>query len=224
VTASWWATIACAALSVWSEGCAEQPLPAQPLPPLVRDAPRERAPISVDEPLVIPGERLAWDVAWRGLSVGTLQLATNAQADGAPGAPPAVAMRSELRLHGFAARVAPVHHDLTTTVARAAVRGERARDVHGAVAILRAWSRSPVPPGYLMVRFRGARYRVDVNSPRAESGSIRVDGRVVRVGERQEVALSFTMWLSAEPSRIPQRLEAEHDGDHIVAELIDRAL
>jgi len=224
VTASRWATVACAALGAWSAGCAEKPLPAQPLPPLVRDAPRERAPIAVDEPLLIPGERLAWDVAWRGLSVGTLQLATNARADGAPGAPPAVVMRSELRLHGLAARVASVHHDLTTTVERAAVRGERARDVHDAVAILRAWSRSPAAPAYLMVQFRGARYRVDVNSPRDESGSIRVEGRVVRVGDRQEVALSFTLWMSAEPARVPQRIEAEHDGDHIVAELIDRAL
>ncbi len=221
-------------------GCAERPLAAHSLPELVSTAPARPTPISVAEPLLVAGERMAWNVSWRGLDVGRVQLAVGNERRRA------VTVTSEFTTQGLAARMAPVRHELTTLIdggtglpldgidvlftdgvsKRAEYTNERFRSdevhtFHTALATLRAWAQPRAQPGYLMVLHQRDLYRVDVATPTVEQQRLRVDGRAAKL-ENDGKPMSFTLWLSLDAARIPLALEIDDGRGRVAAELIDR--
>jgi hypothetical protein len=220
--------------------CAEQSLAAQPLPELMSPEPGRLSPISVADPVLVNGERLAWDVSWRGLQVGRVQLAVGNERRRA------VTVTSEFTTAGMAARMAPMRHQLTTLVdgntglpldgidilvtdgvsKRAEYTNERFRSdevhtFHSALAVLRAWAKPNAKAGYVMVLHQRDLYRVDVASPTVEDQRLRVDGSAAE-SENSGKPIAITLWFSLDAARVPLALEVEDGRGRVAAELIER--
>jgi hypothetical protein len=97
-------------------GCAEPPLAAHALPELAAARP---AAIQVQGLRLRPGERMTWDVRFRGISIGRAELTVSAEGVSAPSD---VVVSSRFRTNDLASSIMRVSHDLTTMVDGAALR------------------------------------------------------------------------------------------------------
>jgi hypothetical protein len=74
-------------------------------------------------------------------------------------------------------------------------------------------------PGFVYVVVAGKLYRIDVMSPLVVESkgrkTLRVDGRIA--GE----PMAFSLWLSADLSRVPLRVEVTADDARVSAELVE---
>lgn len=179
-----------------------------PLPELVTPG-APAAPIAVRELLLVPGERMIWDVHWKGLTVGKIELDVDGDA-----------VHSRFRTGAVVSTVASIDHELATDLdrpgARAAsqhevlavdgetrtidavfdgagyriagqpqqaVRRGGAHTLHSALGALRAWARPGAAPGFLTVLIAGEPVRLEVAEPVPEAlgerAALRIDGRAI---------------------------------------------
>jgi len=177
-----------------------------PLPELVMPGSTD-APLAVRELLLVPEEKLIWDVHWKGLTVGRAELTVDGDQ-----------VHSRFRTGAVVSTVTSIDHELATvldrTGARAAsqhealtvdgdartidavfdgagyrIAGQPAQAVqrgsvhtlHSALGALRAWARPGAAPGFLTVLIAGEPVRLEVGEPVAESlqdhQALRVDAR-----------------------------------------------
>jgi hypothetical protein len=100
-------------LTWWlASGCAEPQLPSQALPELSAASTAPTA-LAADELLFTPGERMAWDVRMRGISVGTAELVV---AGAGVASPSELVITSRFRTNDLASSMLSVEHRLITVV------------------------------------------------------------------------------------------------------------
>lgn len=221
--------------------------PIKPLPELVV-ARSPVAPLAVRELLLVPQEKMIWDVHWKGLTVGRIELAVGTDD-----------VHSRFKTAAIVSTVTAVHHELATVVDRLAARpsaqhetlsfdgeaktidatfdevgyrigdgapkalagGVRVHTLHTALGALRAWARPGARPGFLLMLVGGKELRLELAEPVAEQLSDRAALRVdgrVRGGEQPA---QITIWLHAGEDRTPLRIEVASDDARITAELVD---
>lgn len=221
-------------------------VPIRPLPELVMpEAPA--APIAVRELLLVPQEKMIFDVHWKGLTVGRVELAVEADL-----------VQSRFRTGAVVSTVTSIDHELATVLDRVGARAASQREalkvdgeartidavfdgagyriegqlpqtvkrgqvhtVHSAIGALRAWARPGARPGFLIVLLAGEPIRLEVSEPVPEDlhdrAALRIDGRAVGGASPATV----TIWLRAGEDRTPLRLELASDETRVVAELIE---
>lgn len=234
-------------LSLFLAACGRGPgIPIQPLPELVM-AEAPAAPIAVRELLLVPQERMIWDVHWKGLTVGRVELAVDGDE-----------VHSRFRTGSVVSTVTSVQHELATVLDRVGARPASQREaltvdgearaidavfdgagyriegqpphtvkhgsvhtLHSAIGVLRAWARPGAKPGFLFVLFAGELLRLEVAEPVAEQlgdrATLRIDGRAVG-GATPAIV---TIWLRAGEDRTPLRIELASDDSRVTAELLD---
>jgi len=221
-------------------------LPIQPLPELVM-AEAPAAPIAVRELLLVPQERMIWDVHWKGLTVGRIELAVDGDE-----------VHSRFRTGSVVSTVTSVQHELATVLDRVGARPASQREaltvdgearaidavfdgagyriegqpphtvkqgsvhtLHSAIGALRAWARPGAKPGFLFVLFAGELLRLELAGPVAEQlgdrATFRIDGRAIGGATLATV----TIWLRAGEDRTPLRIELASDDGRVTAELLD---
>lgn len=227
--------------------CAPGPgIPIKPLPELVMPEP-PIAPIAVRELLLVPQEKMIWDVQWKGLTIGRVELAVDGDE-----------VHSRFKTGAIVSTVTSIQHELATvldrTGARAASQHEaltvdgNARTIdaifdgagyriegqlphavkrgsvhtlHSALGALRAWARPDARPGFLTVLFAGEPIRLDVAEPVSEQlqdrAALRIEARVLG-GASPATA---TIWLRAGEDRTPLRIEVASEDARVTAELLD---
>jgi hypothetical protein len=218
----------------------------RPLPELVM--PRAPSgPIAVRELLLAPQEQRIWDVHWRGLTIGRIELAVDGDL-----------VHSRFRTGAIVGTVTSIEHELATVLDRdraaaasqretLAVDGRtrtidaafddagyriegqppramadgRVHTVHSALGALRAWARPGAPPGYLTVLLAGGPIRLEVGEPvpeaLADRAALRIDARALG----GPVPATVTIWLGAGEDRAPLRIELATDEARVTAELLD---
>jgi hypothetical protein len=221
-------------------------VPIKPLPELVMPQPPATA-IAVRALLLVPQEQMIWDVHWKGLTIGRIELTVD---EGS--------VHSRFRTGAVVGTVTSIQHELDTVIdrtgARAAAQHEqltvdgdartidavfdgagyriegqppqavkhgRVHTVHSALGALRAWARPGAKPGFLIVLFAGEPLRLEVGEPVPEQlqdrAALRIDGRVV--GGASPAAV--TIWLRAGEDRTPLRIELASEDSRVTAELLD---
>jgi hypothetical protein len=221
-------------------------VPIQPLPELVMPE-SPAAPIAVRELLLVPQEKLIWDVHWKGLTIGRVELAVEGDL-----------VHSRFRTGVVVSTVTSIDHELATVLDRAGARaasqhealaidgtartidavfdgaGYRiegqpprttqrgsAHTLHSALGALRAWARPGAKPGFLIVLLAGEPVRLEVAEPVPEQlqdrAALRIDGRAI--GGATPAA--FKIWLRAGEDRTPLRIEIAIEDSHVTAELLD---
>ncbi len=233
-------------LTACGRGPGVSPRLIRPLPELVM--PRSpAAPIAVRELLLVPQEKRIWDVHWKGLTVGRIELAVDGDE-----------VHSRFRTGAVVGTVTSIQHELVTVLdrpgARAASQREalamdgdtrtidavfdgagyriegqppqavkpgRVHTLHSALGALRAWARPGAPPGFLIVLFGGEPIRLEVAEPvpeqLADRAALRIDARVLGGASPATV----TLWLGAAEDRAPLRIELASDDARVTAELLD---
>jgi hypothetical protein len=222
--------------------------PIKPLPELVV-ARSPVAPIIVRELLLVPQEKMIWDVHWKGLTVGRIELTVGA-AD----------VHSRFKTGAIVSTMTSVNHELATLLDRLGARpdsqhesltvdgeartinatfdaagyrlnagnlkpvqkGVHMHTLHTALGALRAWARPGAKPGFLLMLVAGQELRLELAEPVAEQLADRATLRVdgrVRGGEQPA---QVTIWLHAGEDRTPLRIEIASDDARITAELIDQ--
>jgi hypothetical protein len=177
-----------------------------PLPELVMAAPAD-APLAVRELLLVPQEKLIWDVHWKGLTVGRAELTVDGDE-----------VHSRFRTGAVVSTVTSIDHELATVLDRPGARAASQREsltvdgdarafdavfdgagyritgqpaqavrrgsvhtLHSALGALRAWARPGAPPGFLTLLIAGEPVRLEVAEPVAEQlqdrATLRVDAR-----------------------------------------------
>ncbi len=223
-------------------------VPIRPLPELVMPTP-PAAPITVRELLLVPNEKMIWDVHWKGLTVGRIELAVEGDA-----------VHSRFRTGAVVSTVTSIEHELATvldrTGARAASQHEvlamegatrtfdavfdgagyriegqaprtvkrgRVHTLHSALGALRAWARPGARPGFLTVLLAGQPIRLEVGEPVAEQlqdrEALRIDGRAT--GGELPAAVTVAIWLRAGDDRTPLRIELASEDARVTAELLE---
>lgn len=221
-------------------------VPLRPLPELVMPTP-PAAPIAARELLLVPGERMIWDVHWKGLTVGRIELAVEADA-----------VHSRFRTGAIVGTVTAIEHELATQLDRVGARPASQRELlaidgasrtidavfdgagyriegqapqtvkrgqvhtlHSALGALRAWARPGARPGFLTVLLAGQPVRLEVGEPVAEQladrEALRIDGRATG----GELAAGVTLWLRAGDDRTPLRIELASEDARVTAELLE---
>ena len=221
-------------------------VPVRPLPELVMPSPAA-APIAVRELLLVPQEKMIWEVHWKGLTIGRVELVVGDDE-----------VHSRFRTGAVVSTVTSIQHELATVLdrvgARAASQHEeltvdgsartidatfdgagfaiegqppqtvkrgRVHTVHSALGALRAWARPEARPGFLVVLLAGEPIRLEVGEPVPEQlqdrAALRIDGRAVGGASPATV----TIWLRAEDDRTPLRIELASDEARLTAELLD---
>jgi hypothetical protein len=221
-------------------------VPIRPLPELVMPTP-PAAPITVRELLLVPNEKMLWDVHWKGLTVGQIELAVEADA-----------VHSRFRTGAIVGTVTSVEHELATVLDRTGARAASQREVmtldgaartieavfdgagyridgqapqtikrgqvhtlHSALGALRAWARPGARPGFLTVLHAGQPIRLEVGEPVAEKlqdrEALRIDGRATG----GDAPATVTIWLRAGEDRTPLRIELASEDERVTAELIE---
>jgi hypothetical protein len=222
--------------------------PIKPLPELVV-ARSPVAPIIVRELLLVPQEKMIWDVHWKGLTVGRLELTVGADD-----------VNSRFKTGAIVSTMTAVNHELATLVDRLGARpdsqhesltvdgeaktidatfdptgyrinagdlktvqkGIQMHTLHTALGALRAWARPGAKPGFLLMLVAGRELRLELAEPIAEQLQDRPTLRVdgrVRGGEQPA---SVTIWLHAGEDRTPLRIEIASDDARITAEIVDQ--
>ena len=220
--------------------------PVRPLPELVV-ARSPVAPIAVRELVLVPQEKMIWDVHWKGLTVGRVELAVGADD-----------VHSRFQTGAIVSTMTSVHHELATVLDRAAARpaslhetlvmdgeaktidaafddagyrigdgapravgGGHVHTLHTALGALRAWARPGARPGFLALLVAGELLRLELAEPVAEPlqdrAALRIDGRV-RGGAQPA---SIAIWLRAGEDRTPLRIELASEDARITAELVE---
>jgi hypothetical protein len=221
-------------------------VPIRPLPELVMPQPPV-APIAVRELLLVPQEKMIWDVHWKGLTIGRVELAVDGDE-----------VHSRFRTGAIVSTVTSIQHELATVLDRAgarplsqhealsvdgtartidatfdgagyriegqpaqAVKRGSAHTLHSALGALRAWARPGAKPGFLIVLFAGEPIRLEVAEPVPEQlqdrAALRIDARAVGGASPATV----TIWLRAGEDRTPLRIEISSDDARVTAELLD---
>jgi Protein of unknown function (DUF3108) len=234
-------------LGITLSACGHGPgVPIQPLPELVMpQAPA--APITVRELLLVPQEQMLWDVHWKGLTIGRIELTVEAES-----------VHSRFRTGAVVGTVTSIQHELDTVLDRAGagaasqhelltVDGDartidaafddagfriegrppppaqagRVHTLHSALGALRAWARPGARPGFLIVLLAGEPLRLEVGEPVPEQlqdrAALRIDGRIA--GGASPAAV--TLWLRAGEDRTPLRIELASDDTRVSAELLE---
>lgn len=221
-------------------------VPLRPLPELVIP-PAPAAPLTPSTLLLAPQEKLLWDVHWKGLTIGRIELAVDGDV-----------VNSRFQTGSVVSTVARVRHELSTALDRAGARpasqletlsvnGEertvaaifdgagyriegrphqiikrgRAHTLHSALGALRSWAQPGARPGFLILLLAGEALRLEVAEPIAEDlqdrPALRVDARVVG-GATPATA---TLWFRATEDRAPLRIEIATDEARVTAELLE---
>jgi hypothetical protein len=233
-----------AAALVFLLACEPQLVPT-PLPPLAV----ARAPVAIDVGTLglHPGEAMIWDVALRGMTIGRAELVvgdtdvrsrfkTGGLASAFASARHEMVTRLDraaerpssgsetLVVDGETRRVEVVFEGSSVVVGGRAVAvpgGGRAHTLHTALGALRAWADPGAAPGYLYVVQLGRLFRLDVAQPMAEDfqgrRTLRIDGHI-RADDADPI--SITLWLTADPTRAPVRIEIRTAAAQLTAELV----
>jgi hypothetical protein len=221
-------------------------VPIPPLPELVMPV-SPVAPLAVRELLLAPQEKMIWDVHWKGLTIGRVELAVDGDE-----------VHSRFRTGAVVSTVTSIDHELATVLDRAgaraasqheslaidgsartidavfdgagyriegqpprAIKGGGVHTLHSALGALRAWARPGAKPGFLIVLLAGEPIRLEVAEPVPEPlqdrAALRVDGRAVGGA----TPASFKLWLRAGEDRTPLRIEVAVEDSHVTAELLD---
>jgi hypothetical protein len=233
-------------LAACGRGPSVSPRLIRPLPELVMARP-PAAPIDVRELLLVPEEKMIWDIHWKGLTIGRVELAVEADL-----------VHSRFHTGAVVSTLTSIQHELATVLDRAgaraasqhealtidgtartidavfdgtgyqiegqspqAVKPGRVHTLHSALGALRAWARPGAPPGFLIVLFAGEPLRLEVGEPVPEQlqdrAALRIDGRTVGGTSPATV----TIWLRAGEDRTPLRIELASDEARVTAELIE---
>src|SRR5689334_14920182 len=91
-------------------------VPIAPLPELVMPA-APAAPLAVRELLLVPQEKMIWDVHWRGLTIGRVELAVDGDE-----------VHSRFRTGAVVSTVTAIDHELATVLDRARARAASQQD------------------------------------------------------------------------------------------------
>jgi hypothetical protein len=221
-------------------------IPIRPLPELVMPQ-SPAAPIAVRDLLLVPQERMIWDVHWKGLTIGRVELAVDGDE-----------VHSRFRTGAIVSTVTSIQHELATVLDRAGARAASQHEaltldgnarmidavfdgagyridgqpphavkrgsvhtLHSALGALRAWARPGARPGFLTVLFAGEPIRLEVAEPVPEQlqdrATLRIDARAI--GGASPATL--TIWLRAGEDRTPQRIEIASDDARVTAELLE---
>lgn len=228
--------------------CARGPgVPIQPLPELVVPQSPGATPLAVRELLLVPQEKMIWDVHWKGLTVGRAELAVEGDE-----------VHSRFRTGAVVSTVTKLEHELATVLDRTGARPASQREslvidgvprtldatfdgagyritgqppqtikrghvhtIHSALGLLRAWAQPGARPGFLIVLLAGEAIRLEVAEPVAEllqdRAALRIDARAVGGASPATV----TIWLRAGEDRTPLRIELASEDTRVTAELLD---
>lgn len=228
-------------------GCARDAgVPIRPLPPLVAQQP-QTAPLAAAALLLDPGEQLIWEVHWKGVTIGRIELAVTGDE-----------VHSRFATGALASSVTAIRHELATTLDRAhalprsqhetltvdgaartidaafssagaaitegaarhSLAGARMHTLHSALGALRAWARLGAAPGVLTALFAGEPLRLDVEAPVAESLLDRDTLRITARAKTGADAAVITVWLADDAARAPLRIEISNGDTRATAELI----
>ena len=205
-------------------------------------------PLGFDHLVLIPGERMIWDIQAKGFSIARAEM-TVKQGE----------VTSHVETNALASAVSTLSHDLATTLdgevplpktssetlavdseitksdaayspQAVAIDGKsiaiaNVHDLHTAIGAIRAWAIGPdVHAGFLNVLVGKQVYRVEVNQPLvsevAGAKALRVDCRVLPPNGKGAIAASF--WLAITEDRAPLRIEMQSDKGRLAAELVER--
>jgi hypothetical protein len=234
-------------LAACGRGPGVSPSLIRPLPELVMPS-SPAAPITVRELLLVPQEKMIWEVHWKGLTVGRVELAVEADL-----------VHSRFHTGAIVSTVTSIQHELATVLDRPGARAASQREaltidgaartidaafdgagyriegqpppaapppgpvhtLHSALGALRAWARPGARPGFLIVLLAGEPIRLEVGEPVAEQLQ---DRAALRIDARTLVGASpatVTIWLRAGEDRTPLRIELASDDARVTAELLD---
>lgn len=239
----------CAVSVLWSAtilvglaSCARRPGAQTPVP----EAPPTALALTV--PQLHRGEEMGWDVYWQGMQVGHAELITGAGGLRASFRTGTLASAIASVRYQMTTVIDRGHPRSTTEImsrrgtservdaelgtASFTLRGQAPsptpdrQPVHTlttALAIVRTWSLSPGPQGYVWLVHGGEFYRLDVFPPVPDEAlgkkALRVDA-VVRAIDRS-VTLDVTIWLARNHERTPLRFVVEEGEDRVSAELVE---
>jgi hypothetical protein len=239
------------ALLVFATACARGPSFApKPLPELVATG-SPLGPLDSSKYVLEGGEAFAWNVQFQGLSIGRAEIAvgdqevrsrfeTNALASSfarvkyelvsvidRDGRRPmgaheiaeldgeSVSTNATFDGKSYAIGEPPVSHS---------VPDGNVHTLQSALGVIRGWAQPQARGGVLHVLVGGKIYKLVLSRPIPEdlhsAPSIKVSGRVSAM-EGSGPAISFAMWVTNTPARVPLRIEVNGDGKTITAELID---
>jgi hypothetical protein len=241
--------VALGSVSIFVLACRDPHVPLGPLPALV--APAASAAVAPRRLVLVPGERMTWNVTWHGFAIGSVELAVGA-----------TEVKSRFATGAVVPAASAVRHELTTELAREASRPAASREVleraagafavdavfddagaivpigrraapdggavhtlHTTLGWLRAWAAPDAAPVHAHVVHRTTLYRFAAARPVVEDrgGATwwRIDCRVAPIAGAGD-AIAVTLWLDAE-QRLPRRFEIAGDAGRVTAELIDYA-
>jgi len=199
-------------------------------------------------PQLTRGEEMAWDVYWQGMQVGHAELLTGA--DGVRATFRTGMLASAITTVRYDMTTA-IEHDRARSTIEVLTRGSRTERVDAelgaasftlrgrppkptpdgqplhtltsALAVVRTWSQTPSPQGYLWLLHGGELYRLDVFPPINDEAlgrkALRIDA-VVRAIDRSS-SIDVSIWLARNADRTPLRFTVEQDGDRASAELVE---
>ena len=184
--------------------CGEPPLVAHPLPPL--QAPEASPPAAGRQRgFWRPGERMVWNVRFKGLAVGRAELLVGDDF-----------VKSRFRADKLFAQSVD-NHDLTTELVP---QSSGAHTIHSAVGWLRAWAEPGAPARSLRVDHLGDAYDVDVASPMVEvdhGGTLRIEAQAAPPDDSPIV---ISVWLSRDERRAPVRFELSRGVKRVTGTLV----
>jgi len=223
--------------------CGERRFVAPALPDLV--APSVPAgPLDVPALVLVPNERLAWEVQLKGMTVGIAELLVGDDDT----------VQSRFHTTGLAGTVHAVEHVLVTQFDRVAARpvqatedvvdggevmhvettfdggrvvagahalavpaGKIGHTLHTALGVVRAWARPGAAAGYVYVVHLGELYELALQQPVAEQ----LNGvHVLRIdGTIASENLALQLWITDDDRRVPLRIEVISDDVYVVVEL-----
>ncbi|MFN0253537.1 MAG: DUF3108 domain-containing protein [Kofleriaceae bacterium] len=222
----------------------------KPLPDLVATG-SPLGPLDASKFVLDGGESFAWNVKFHGVSIGRAEIAvgdqevrsrfeTNALASSFARVKyelVSVIDRNGHRPMG-ANELAEIEGEATMTNAsfdgRSYAIGEppvshsipdgNVHTLHSALGVIRGWAQPQARGGVLHVLVGGKIFKLVLSRPIPEdlhsAPAIKVSGRVAPL-EGSGPAISFAMWVTNTPARVPLRVEVNGDGKTITAEMID---
>ncbi|MBL9015983.1 MAG: DUF3108 domain-containing protein [Myxococcales bacterium] len=204
---------------------------------------RPTTPLTAPELLLVPGERMIWDVQAKGFSIARAELTVgdhqvSSRVETGVLASTVTSLRHELAtmIDLDHARTASAHETLVvegkTTVidavfddkgylieGRAHVPRAGVHTIHSALGLLRAWVAPDAHAGVLPILVAGQLYWLEVATPSltelSGTSMYRIDGRIPGLG-------SVSLWLSVTDEHVPSRIEITTSDGKLTAELIER--